>query len=83
VLHAADTLFGIDSETWQRLFEHIVERWQEYGQFLSIKTTDVKSFAEIEEEAQRQMARMSLVRELENGATNTSPDQVGSPAATG
>ncbi|MCP4245859.1 MAG: GGDEF domain-containing protein, partial [bacterium] len=52
-------------QRWDEIFDEITGRWQEYGSILSIQTSEVQSFAEIQAEAQECIAELSLATQLE------------------
>ena len=65
VADGARNLFGWDGPVWERVFGKITQDWQEYGRILSIKTSEVGSFAEIQLEAQECIAELSLATQIE------------------
>jgi two-component system, cell cycle response regulator len=65
-LNTARGEFNIKAKEWEDLFEQIISQWRKYGQVLAVKTTDAKSFREIQDEARQQIAELSLATQLEN-----------------
>ena len=65
VVQAAGKLLGWQRQRWDEIFDEITGRWKEYGNILSIQTSDVESFAQIQAEAQECIAELSLATQME------------------
>lgn len=66
LLRIAEVFFSLDKCAWISLYEDIAQEWQEYGQVFDIDAAEVKSFEEIQAEAQQKMAEISLATQVEN-----------------
>ena len=82
LLEAVDQLFGWNKTVWQEVFGKITENWQEYGQILSIRTTDVKDFGEIQQEAQDYIAELSLAAQMDVQRVEAKNDELLKRATT-
>ncbi|MCH7526178.1 MAG: GGDEF domain-containing protein [Planctomycetes bacterium] len=82
LLVAVERHFGINADAWERLFQDIGAQWKEYGELLSVETTDVKSFSAIQAEANERIAELSLATQLESQMVKERNEELAKQATT-
>lgn len=78
----AQRVFDWNTDSWGRIFEQISGHWQEFGRILSIKTGEVKSFADIRAEAQEYIAELSLAAQMKTLQVEARNDELLKRATT-